>query len=573
MDKCYIYTRVSTAMQVDRFSLDAQKNVIQNYCKMHEIEIVGEYCDKGFSGKSIQGRPDFLRMLEDIKTADIQYIVVFKLSRFGRNTADTLTTVELLKEYGIELISIEDNLDTSSQNGRIMLSLLSTLAELERENILSQTMAGRKEKAMEGKWNGGFAPFGYTLEGKGKDSKLVVVEKEAEIIRIIFDKYVHEGRSATYIAKYLYENGYYNTQNRNRTNELISSDQVYRIIDSEVYAGKITYGKSKVVKVKGEKKYKRIKDDDYIIAEGEHEAIIEYELWEKAHERRIKEKGKYGTRYKSKDHRYILSNIIKCPVCQRGMSGNVSKHKRKSDGTYYEEKYYYRCKHYLKQSGHSCTYKTNIRADLIDLAVEELVGELVQNKKLEQLLKDKINAGFSMEEVEKSIDRYENELAKLEKQEKNLDRQMVLLDVDDPHYEKKYDKINNSYNQIYDEINKINIFLQEAEERKEQMIKSKVSTETIYKILSNFGTLYKQCTDDEKYELMHALVEEIQIFEEKQKTGQIIKSIKFKLPVIYKGEQCNEIFLTKEKTDETVWILLWKNYRIALPMEGQWRSR
>ena len=90
--KCYIYTRVSTAIQVDGYSLDAQKDKLRKYAEFQDMEIVGEYSDEGKSGKSVEGRPEFQQMLKDIETCkdNIDFVLVFKLSRFGRNAADVL---------------------------------------------------------------------------------------------------------------------------------------------------------------------------------------------------------------------------------------------------------------------------------------------------------------------------------------------------------------------------------------------------------------------------------------------------------------------------------------------------
>ena len=170
--KCYIYTRVSTAMQVDGFSLEAQKDKLRKYAALNDMEIVREYSDAGFSGKNIKGRADFQRMLNDVaaQTDGVSYVLVFKLSRFGRNAADVLSSLQLMQDYGVNLICVDDSIDSSKESGKLMISVLSAVAEIERENIRAQTMAGREQKAREGKWNGGFAPYGYTLV----DGELVV---------------------------------------------------------------------------------------------------------------------------------------------------------------------------------------------------------------------------------------------------------------------------------------------------------------------------------------------------------------------------------------------------------------
>ena len=100
--KVYIYTRVSTAMQIDGYSLDAQKSRMKAYAEFNDYEIVGEYEDAGKSGKSIEGRVEFNRMMEDIKSGKdgVSYILVFKLSRFGRNAADVLSTLQVMQDFG-----------------------------------------------------------------------------------------------------------------------------------------------------------------------------------------------------------------------------------------------------------------------------------------------------------------------------------------------------------------------------------------------------------------------------------------------------------------------------------------
>jgi DNA invertase Pin-like site-specific DNA recombinase len=138
------------------------------FAAFQEMEVVREYCDAGKSGKSITGRPEFTKMLQDVAESgeDIDFILVFKLSRFGRNAADVLNSLQYIQDYGVNLICVEDGIDSSKDSGKLTITVLSAVAEIERENILVQTMEGRKQKAREGKWNGGQAPFGYTLDSK-----------------------------------------------------------------------------------------------------------------------------------------------------------------------------------------------------------------------------------------------------------------------------------------------------------------------------------------------------------------------------------------------------------------------
>ena len=166
--RVYLYTRVSTTMQIDGYSLDAQKTKMKAFCDYNEYEIAGEYEDAG----------------------------------------------------------------------KLMISVLSAVAEIERENIRVQTMEGRMQKAREGKWNGGFAPYGYALI----EGKLVVNEEEAVAIRTIFDQYVNTDLGANGIAKYLENHGIHKIARQNGKNPLFDAALIRRIIQNPVYSGKISYG-------------------------------------------------------------------------------------------------------------------------------------------------------------------------------------------------------------------------------------------------------------------------------------------------------------------------------------------
>lgn len=296
MKKCYLYMRVSTTMQVEGYSLEAQKDRLTKYADFQHMEIVREYCDAGKSGKNITGRPEFSQMLQDV--ADdrdgVDYILVFKLSRFGRNAADVLNSLQYIQDFGVNLICVEDGIDSSKDSGKLTITVLSAVAEIERENILVQTMEGRRQKAREGKWNGGQAPFGYELDSK--NSTLIVDPKEAEIVRIIFHKFVYEGLGADSICDFLNQYGY--SKKKVKKNELnyFARSFIKKILDNPVYTGKIAYGRSATEKVKGSRdQYRRVKADDYMLVDGMHEAIIDKEIWEAARLRR-KEKVSNGIR-------------------------------------------------------------------------------------------------------------------------------------------------------------------------------------------------------------------------------------------------------------------------------------
>lgn len=111
----------------------------------------------------------------------------YRRLKADENSRLSLNFLQIMQDYGVNLICVEGGIDSSKDAGKLMISVLSAVAEIERENIRTQTMAGREQKAKEGKWNGGFAPYGYKLE----NGNLLIAEDEVEIIRIIYDRYIH----------------------------------------------------------------------------------------------------------------------------------------------------------------------------------------------------------------------------------------------------------------------------------------------------------------------------------------------------------------------------------------------
>lgn len=324
--KCYIYTRVSTSMQVDGFSLDAQREKLLRYAEYQNMVIAGEYSDAGKSGKNTSGRPDFLRMLTDIENGkdNVDYVLVFKLSRFGRNAADVLSSLQTMQDFGVNLICVEDGIDSSKDSGKLMISVLSAVAEIERENILVQTMEGRKQKAREGKWNGGFAPYGYKLE-KGE---LLIAEDEVEVIRIIFDKYIHTNMGSTAIAEYLNQRFEKKVRQNGSLNQF-SSNFIRQVLDNPIYCGKLAYGRHKTEKISGTRnQYHIVKQSEFPIYDGAHEGIVSVEDWEAAQRKRRSTGGKWEKVY-NLSRENLMSGLLRCPICGAGMYGNVNRKKEK----------------------------------------------------------------------------------------------------------------------------------------------------------------------------------------------------------------------------------------------------
>lgn len=546
--KVYIYTRVSTSMQVDGFSLDAQTDRIQKYADYMDFEIVGRYEDAGKSGKSIEGRMEFQKMMEDIKTGKdkVSYVLVFKLSRFGRNAADVLSSLQFMQDYGVNLISVEDSIDSSKDAGKLMISVLSAVAEIERENILVQTMEGRKQKAREGKWNGGFAPYGYKLV----DGKLEIAEDEAEAVRMIYQLYVKTEMGSNGIAKQLQLQGIQKKARQNGTNTLFSAHLVRLILDNPVYCGKIAFGRRSNQKIRGTRnEYRTVKQKNYLISEGIHEAIVDEELWNLAHEKRIAQAKKYEHVNRGQNKIHLLSGLLRCPVCGAGMYGNKSiKH---INGKRYEA-YYYGCKHRTMVRGHACTYRRQLNEVKLDMAVAEIISKIVGNPKFASVMQSKINMKVDTRLIDKEIENYQKQYTQFSGTKKSIEKQMDSLDFLDKHYERKLNDLQKRLDKMYDYMEDTEAKLEEAKARKRTIESEKLSGDNVYKLLIHFDKIYDKMNDEDKRALLVALIKEIQVYEEEQENGQWLKSIKFNLPLL--NEELN-LGLDNDEHCETVCLL------------------
>ena len=549
--KVYIYTRVSTTIQIEGYSLDAQKARMKAFAEYNDYEIVGEYEDAGKSGKSIEGRAEFNRMLEDIKSGKdgVSFVLVFKLSRFGRNAADVLSTLQVMQDFGVNLVCVEDGIDSSKDAGKLMISVLSAVAEIERENIRVQTMEGRIQKAREGKWNGGFAPYGYQLE----NGQLIINEEEAKAIRIIFDQYVHTTTGANGLAKYLANHGIYKIQRQNGKSPLFNAALIRKIIKNPVYCGKIAYGRRKTEKVHGTRnEYKLVEQDDYLLVDGLHEAIIPEDLWHEAQVKALAQAKKYERIDRGNETKiHLLSGIVKCPICGAGMYGNKSI-KHKPDGSKYKDFYYYGCKHRTMTRGHKCDYKKQIHEELLDDAVAEVIVKLVSNPKFAAMMQEKINMQVDTTVIEQEIETYKKQLRQSYAVKSKLMEEIDSLDPDDKHYVKRKSDLDARLYKMYDKIEDIENQLTAARAKKMAIEADKLTADNIYKVLIYFDKLYSAMNDLEKRQLMETLISEIQVYEERQPNGQWLKSIKFKLPII---EEDMDLSLDSNNHIETVCLL------------------
>ena len=551
--KCYLYTRVSTTMQVDGYSLDAQRDKLRKYADYEDMVVAGEYSDEGFSGKNIQGRPEFQRMLNDIQEGKdgVSYVLVFKLSRFGRNAADVLNSLQLMQDFGVNLICVEDGIDSSKDAGKLMISVLSAVAEIERENIRTQTMAGREQKAREGKWNGGLAPYGYKLE----NGNLVIAEDEVEVIRIIYDRYIHTNEGVAGVAKYLNRNGFVKKLRQNNTIPGFSRNFVQDVLDNPIYMGKIAYGRRRTEKKQGTRNEMHVvEQSEFPVYDGQHEAIISEEDWYLAQEKRKINSFK-REKVNNPDHAHILSGILRCPCCGKGMYGNIAK----AHGRDKKTRYYYYCKNTITASGHECSFRLNIDQAELNNAVAKIISAMVNKPRFAEAIQAKIGTAVDTAALEQQVEVLQGRLKQTLGTKTRLERQMDTLDIGDPHYDRKISDLQRRYDEQYDIMVEIESQIDERQSQIRSIRQEKISGDNIYRLLLAFDAVYNSATEAERKELMKAFIERIDLYPEKRKDDCWIRSIVFNFPMPVEGGEVKELSLESETTVETVCLLVLRN--------------
>ncbi|WNF37180.1 recombinase family protein [Bacillaceae bacterium IKA-2] len=475
-----IYARVSTSEQaLEGYSIKAQKNLLIEYAKKHSFSIIDSYVDEGKSGKSIEGRPQMSRLINDAKQNKFAVVLIYKLDRLSRKTKDSLEIIEILDSHKVQLISLSESIDTTTPHGKLIYTILSSYSEMERELIVSRVKMGMTQRAKEGKWNGGLC-YGYDL----KEKNLVANEEEARIIKTIFE-YSDQGYGYKKIVGILNRKGYKTKRGRE-----FSIATVKGILDNPLYIGKIRFNQYE----NWAEKRRSGKNDSPILVDGKHEAIISIELWGSVQEKRS------SRSYKPIQSAtpYFLTKLIRCPQCGAGMVSGKAKGANKS----YR---YYKCGAFHNKGATICS-SNSINADIAEKQVLEEIKQIVTNSQFIQSLVQKLNherqhaRGPLMEEKR----RMEATIQQKDRYIENITEKLM----DDPDLmplfavklkQQQQDKL---------------IFQQQLEEIEEKL--SNTSTKPIdlmalHYLVKNIDDILEQTDGQEKKELLRMIIKDIEI--------------------------------------------------------------
>ena len=317
------YCRVSTDNEDQANSFESQQRYFRQYIERNpDWELYEIFADEGISGTNTKKRKEFNRMIACAKNGDFDLIITKEISRFARNTLDSIYYTRELKKHGVGVIFMNDNINTLDGDAELRLAIMSSIAQEESRKTSERVKWGQKRQMEQG------VVFGRSMLGYDVDGgKMTINEEGAKVVRLIFHKFVNEGKGTHVIARELREEGISPMRVKEWSNTVI-----LRVIRNEKYCGDLVQKKTYTPDfLSHEKKYNR-GQEEFVIIKDHHEPIISRELFDEAN--RILDAKSLSQEGKAKhSNRYPFSGKIKCGCCG---SSYVARYKTRKDGSRYK---------------------------------------------------------------------------------------------------------------------------------------------------------------------------------------------------------------------------------------------
>ena len=410
------YCRVSTDNEDQANSFESQQRYFRQYIDRNpDWELYEVFADEGITGTNTKKRKEFNRMIECAKHGDFDLIITKEISRFARNTLDSIYYTRDLKKHGVGVIFLNDNINTLDGDAELRLAIMSSIAQEESRKTSERVKWGQKRQMEQG------VVFGRSMLGYDvKDGKMTVNEEGAEIVRLIFHKFVHEGKGTHVIARELREDGILPMRVKEWSNTVI-----LRMIRNEKYCGDLVQKKTYTPDfLSHEKKYNR-GQEEFVIIKDHHEPIISRELFDEAN--RILDAKSLSQEGKAKhSNRYPFSGKIKCGCCG---ASYVARYKTRKDGSRYKS---WRCQeaakhgspHTDKAGNHvGCTGITIRNEDAIHVMYLVTQSLKYDRDKIVHNLVSIIQSITAMDTSGMDTDKIKNQIQAIE------DRRAKLLDI------------------------------------------------------------------------------------------------------------------------------------------------
>ncbi|KYC92225.1 hypothetical protein B4102_3766 [Heyndrickxia sporothermodurans] len=382
-----IYARSSLGKEKQGDTVEHQIDMIKEFAKREKIDVIFdeqfiyEDEDSGYKTTLLQ-RPAMRRLLGDIEKGLIHTVFFKGISRFARDSGESITTAKRLTNKGVRVISMEENYD-SDRDDPTIFQIFSVMAENESRKTSIRVSLGNKQRARNGDWPGTTTPLGLTkvkdlpeelskaLIEQGRRKHSLHPDDFAPTVQKIFHLYVKENLGRKRIVSWLNDHGY-----KTNRGKLFQEKHIVDILSNEAYIGNIVYGKTRYNYVEDDELNKKIQqtvrldEEDWVRAENKHPAIIDKELFDQAQKKIQEAKQRHAHPKKFNAAKHPLTGLLKCGLC----GGNMICQKRtnkKKDGTKLEYRYYV-CSTYHKQGRNVCP-QANVNADHLEDELLEFV--------------------------------------------------------------------------------------------------------------------------------------------------------------------------------------------------------
>ena len=428
------YVRVSTDGDEQLESFQSQKQYYQDkISENRDWVMVGIYADEAITGTKVDKREQFQRMIQDCMDGNIDVIMTKSVSRFSRNTVDILQYVRLLKGKGIAVIFEKENINTLTEQGEMMLTLMGTLAQNEVESTSKNVKLGIKMKMKRGELMGFNGCPGYDYHPE--DKTITVNEAEAETVRLIFELYL-QGYGTYTIAKRLEALGKVNKKGVVKWTD----SGVRGIIKNEKYKGDLLLQKTITTDPISKRRIENFGEEEQYYVHDHHEPIVSREVWEQAKEIRLSRNHPSDTKADGKREKYTKKYAFSS-MCECGFCGTKLTRRTLHCSSKYETPVWY-CRNAANKGKHNCPNSKSMRESILENAFLEAY---------------KLLAGSFDDVIDSVIDTIEGistnneDIGRLKKEQKALDnleqRRKRLTDsyldegISKEAYDEKYEEL------------------------------------------------------------------------------------------------------------------------------------
>ena len=442
------YCRVSTDKLDQANSLESQQRYFNEYIARNPLwELYEIYVDEGITGTNTFKREDFNRMIKDGKDGKFDLIITKEVSRFARNLLDSIAYTRELREYGIRLIFLNDNIDTDQPDHEFRLAMMASLAQEESRKTSERVKWGQRRRMEQG------VVFGRDMLGYDvRDGKLIVNEEGAEIVRLIYHKYLDEGKGCHVIANELREAGI----KTSRFMKEWSYTVILRVLKNEKYCGDLVQQKTYTQSYLSHKKKANKGELDYVVIKDHHEAIIPRERFEAA-QRELQRRHDMHYTKNGFANRYALSGKIICAECGATF---VHSQKKCPNGTKYEN---WTCitknrqgKPRILENGETVGCDTiNLRDTDIKLILKHIISDVMGNR--EELLDAVLGTVDEVLRVcadKNNVEYFENEIGKVEAKKEKLLDMCLSGDIETLEYKKACERLNAEHAELLSKLSK-----------------------------------------------------------------------------------------------------------------------